>query len=126
MGIGCHMNCSEGPDKAPPIVTYLTRVKISLVPDKDILAEQAAGKELVSPELVRQAGSGIADHYMRSAAMMELLAKHGFIFRVRKDAVYCYSNDVEAGEVKRLLLSAGFRDKEFQIHLEYTRGWGML
>jgi hypothetical protein len=58
--------------------------------------------------------------------MMELLADHGFIFRAGKNAVYCYSNKVEAGEAKRLLFSAGFRDREFQIQLEYTRGWGML
>ena len=109
-----------------PIVTHLTRVKLALEPDSDLLAAAAEGESLISAALVGEAGGQIADRYARVIAMMELLAVHGFIFRTKKKAVFCYSAEVEAGEVKRLLLSAGFRDREFQIHLEYDRGWGML
>jgi hypothetical protein len=121
------MNRSEKSKEAPPpIVTHLTRVKFSLVSDDDMLAEAVSGKALIAPVMVKQAGSHIFDHYNRVAEMMELLAGHGFSCRAGKEAVYCYSSEVEAGEAKRLLLAAGFRDREFQIHLEYTRGWGML
>jgi hypothetical protein len=121
------MSRSERPKEAEtPIVTHLTRVKFSLVPDDDMLAEAASGKKLITPLMVNQAGNHISEHYARVTKMMELLADHGFIFRAGKNAVYCYSNKVEAGEAKRLLLSAGFRDREFQIQLEYTRGCGML
>lgn len=121
------MDRSERPKEAPtPVVTHLTRVKISLALDDDLLAEAASGKALIAPVMVNQAGKHIADHYTRVTKMMELLADHGFSFRAGKKAVYCYSSEVEAGEAKRLLLSAGFRDWEFQIQLEYTRGWGML
>ena len=121
------MKRSERPEEAQtPIVTHLTRVKFSLAPDDDRLAEAASDKELITPLMVNQAGRHISDHYTRVTKMMELLADHGFSFRAGKNAVYCYSNEVEAGEAKRLLLAAGFRDREFQIVLEYTRGWGML
>ena len=121
------MNRSERPKEAQtPIVTHLTRVKFSLVPDDDRLAEAASGKKLITPLMVNQAGNIISNHYARVTKMMELLAERGFSFRAGKKAVYCYSSEVEAGEAKRLLLSAGFTDREFQIQLEYTRGWGML
>jgi hypothetical protein len=120
------MNRSEKPKEAPPVVTHLTRVKFSLAPDDDMLEEAASGRKLITPLMVDQASKQISDHYNRVTKMMQLLADHGFSFRAGKKAVYCYSSEVEAGEAKRLLLSAGFRDREFQIQLEYTRGWGML
>jgi hypothetical protein len=121
------MKSSGSPEEVrPPIVTHLTRVKLSLEPDIDSLAEAASGKSLITAAMVDQAGRQVADRYTRVIAMMELLAVHGFIFRTREKAVFCYSSEVEAGVAKRLLLSAGFRDREFQIHLEYDRGWGML
>jgi hypothetical protein len=121
------LNCSEGSEKtSPPVVTHLTRVSIRLTPDEDILMKQGADDKTVTPELVRQTGLHIADHHKRVAEMMEFLARHGFSFKVNKKAIYCYSSEVEAGVIKRLLLAEGFKDREFQIHLEYTRGWGML
>lgn len=76
--------------------------------------------------MVREAGARIAEHHARVAAMMELLDRHGFQFRAAKNAVHGTSAVVEAHEAKALLLAAGFHDREFQIVLEYTRGWGML
>ncbi len=120
------MKSSGSPEEAPPIVTHLTRVKLSLEPDSDPLAEAASGKSLITAAMVDHAGRQVAERYARVIAMMELLAVHGFVFRTREKAVFCYSSEVEAGVAKRLLLTAGFRDREFQIHLEYDRGWGML
>ena len=76
--------------------------------------------------MVRQAGTQADAHHARVAAMMEFLSGHGFSFICKANAVYSFSRDVEAGVVKRLLIGAGFKDREFQIVLEYTRGWGML
>lgn len=121
------LNKSEEENKGkPPIVTHITEVKIFLLPENSILCSADAGKEPVTALMVRQAGEQTAEHYSRVAAMMELLSGYGFNSIAKDGAVYCYSKDVEAGEAKRLLLAAGFRDREFQIVLEYTRGWGIL
>ena len=110
----------------PPIVTHVTQVTISLWPDNNVVSQTAAGNEPVTPALVKQSGKDIAAYFTRVASMMELLAGHGFSFSQSNRAVHCFSTEVEAGEAKRLLLDAGFKDREFQIVLEYTRGWGML
>lgn len=107
-----------------PIVTHVTEVKFRLFPEDDPL--NAAADEAVTPASVRRAGDRVADHYRRVAAMMELLAGQGFVFRAGKKMVHGYSREMEADDTKRLLLAAGFKDREFQIVLEYTRGWGML
>jgi hypothetical protein len=121
------LNSSEDPEKkSPPIVTHLTRVGLVLSPDEDYLRDQTAGGRDVTPEMVRQAGACNADRHRRVAEMMEFLGRRGFNFKFSKDIIFCYSSEVEAGEIKRLLIAEGFRDREFQIHLEYTRGWGML
>jgi hypothetical protein len=112
--------------KAKRIVTHLTQVRLSLIPDSDPLAPQAGQTEPLRPERVRDAGARIAEHHLRVATMMALLERHGFHCRAGKNAVLCSSSEVEAGEAKRLLLAAGFQDREFQIVLEYARGWGML
>jgi hypothetical protein len=107
-----------------PIVTYLTTVSLQLGPDPDDCRQVSAAP--VVPESVRQLGRLAAERAERVAAMMDFMAALSFSFEVEKNAVRCYSNTVEAGEIKRMLLKEGFKDREFQIVLEYTRGWGML
>lgn len=34
--------------------------------------------------------------------------------------------DVDAEDIKNTLRQAGFADRDFQIRLEYQRGWGFL
>jgi hypothetical protein len=109
-----------------PIVTHVTQITVSLLPDDGTASQAVAGSETVTPAMVKQLGKDVAERYSRVASMMELLASHGFSFRRSNKAVHCFSSEVEAGEAKRLLLAAGFNDREFQIVLEYTRGWGML
>jgi hypothetical protein len=119
-------NSGDHKDVSPPIVTYVTQITISLLPEESVLSCAAETGGLITTDLVKQSGKRIADHYVRVASMMELLAARGFTFRAGAKAVHCFSSAVEAGEAKRLLLDAGFKDREFQIVLEYTRGWGML
>jgi hypothetical protein len=109
-----------------PIVTHVTQVTISLLPDDHLLTDPSAGRGLVTPLMVGQAGKQITEHLIRVTRMMELLAARGFSFRGGHNAVHGFSSEVEAGVAKRLLLEAGFKDRDFQIVLEYTRGWGML
>ncbi len=114
-----------GNNKRPtPIVTHVTEVKIPLLSDNNLLP--VPDSDSVTPASVRQAGDWMAEHYRRAAAMMDLLARHGFTFRAEKKVIHCYSSEMEAGDTKRLLGEAGFKDREYQIVLEYTRGWGML
>ena len=106
-----------------PVVTYLTRVRLALAPAEDWHKEKGAS---LTPEEVRQAGRLMQARMERVAAMMEVMAAMRFNFESGKNAVICYSNTTEAYEIKRALQQAGFQDREFQIVLEYTRGWGML
>lgn len=108
-----------------PIVTYVTRVGLRLEMDPNILSTVMADYT-VGPEMVKELGVKMAERTERVAAMMELLAAKGFIFEIEKQVVYACSNKVEAQEIKRYMLDAGFKDREFQLVLEYTRGWGML
>jgi hypothetical protein len=119
-------NTDDRKEASPPIVTHVTQITVGLLPDDGMASQSAAGGGQVTPVMVRQSGKELAEHYARVASMMELLAGRGFTFRADAKAVHCFSNEVEAGEAKRLLLDAGFKDREFQIVLEYTRGWGML
>jgi hypothetical protein len=112
-------------EASKPIVTHVTQVTISLEPD-DLLTDPAISSGPFTPAMMRQTSKQISDHYTRVITMMELLKSHGFSFRADKQAIHCFSTEVEAGEAKRLLLAAGFKDREFQIVLDYTRGWGML
>lgn len=109
----------------PPIVTHVTTVSLQLAPNLDDCRRQVCAGPVV-PETVRQLGRLAAERTDRVVAMMDFMDALGFRFEARKNTVRCYSNAVEAGEIKRMLLAAGFKDKEFQIVLEYTRGWGML
>jgi len=108
-----------------PIVTYVTRVGLSLEMDPDVCSAVMTAS-VVGPEMVRELGIKMAHRMERIAAIMELLATKGFIFEINKQVVYACSNKVEAQEIKRCMLNAGFKDREFQVLLEYTRGWGML
>lgn len=107
-----------------PVVTHLTRVSLTLAADPDCCRTMLMGG--VDPATVRALGRLAAERAERVAAMMDLMAKWGFTFKAGKNVVYCYSNTIEAGEIKKVLLAEGFKDREFQIVLEYTRGWGML
>ncbi|EGO65204.1 hypothetical protein [Acetonema longum] len=106
-----------------PVVTHLTRVCLNLPPAEDW--HKAKGAPL-TPDQVRQTGKLMQARMARAAAMMEVMAALGFDFESGKNAILCYSNTTEAYEIKRALRQAGFQDREFQIVLEYTRGWGML
>lgn len=106
------------------VVTHITRVALSLVPEAQVL--EVLYSHLPTPAAVRAVGKMMADRTERVAAMMELLAEQGFSFERDKQTIFAYSNTIEAYEVKRDLIRAGFADREFQIYLEYTRGWGML
>jgi hypothetical protein len=113
-------------ETAKRIVTHVTEVKISLAASDDGWRAAAAAGGSIDPAAIAAAGERIASHHARVASMMLFLAGHGFLFRAGKNAVHGYSSEIEAGDAKRLLIAAGFEDREFQIVLEYTRGWGML
>lgn len=109
----------------PPVVTHLTQVRLRLAPD-EAYWDTVHRKVRVDPDAVRQAGRVMVERANRVAAMMDVMAARGFTFEADKMVIYCYSSRVEAYEIKRDLIAAGFKDPEFQIVLEYTRGWGML
>jgi hypothetical protein len=119
------MNQQYTTDQNPPIVTHLTKVALNLAPDQDDIDRLLASEPLDAAK-VRAVGHLAAARAERVAAMMDLLSGLGFNFLLEKQLIACYSNELEAGEIKRTLIAAGFRDREFQIVLEYTRGWGML
>lgn len=112
-------------EEETPIVTYVTRVSLSLEIDPDEFAALRTDVD-ITPDSIRLLGCKMAQRAERVAALMEFLANKGFLLRREKKAVYAYSNAVEAQEIKRCMLAAGFKDREFQVLLEYTRGWGML
>ncbi len=107
-------------------MTHLTQVTISLHPEDHLFTSPEKNNEPITTDMIRQMAGQTADHMARVISMMELLTAHGFIFHADKKAIHGFSRKIEAGEAKQLLLSAGFSDREFQIVLEYTRGWGML
>ncbi len=109
----------------PPVVTFITRVSMQIGQDEFCREKLKRGAE-ISPETIRELGNRQKEQADRIADMMDILKKDGFSFEAAPGVVYAYSNKVEAFEAKQLLLSNGFRDRDFQIVLEYTRGWGML
>jgi hypothetical protein len=62
----------------------------------------------------------------RSADIVRALALHGFAVRRDGRRLVAESDRVEAQDAKRYLRSLGFRDREFQVFLEYVRAWGIL
>lgn len=120
------VNESDTIKNTTPIVTHLTQVTISLLPEDHLFTTPEKNNESVTTDMIRQMAGQTADHMARVISMMELLAAHGFVFHADRKAIHGFSREMEAGEAKRLLLSSGFSDRDFQIVLEYTRGWGML
>lgn len=109
-----------------PVVTHLTQVVFDLSLNKKELEGSANCRSGIGPDYVSRLGDLMTRRVERVAAMMKILSACGFHFEVKKNVVHAYSNKVEAFEAKHSLLKAGFKDCEFQIILEYTRGWGML
>ncbi|HAK73946.1 MAG TPA: hypothetical protein DCP36_10830 [Sporomusaceae bacterium] len=105
-----------------PIVNHVTLIRIglnaNLALDLGTLAE--------GPHRLREAGVLAKAHYDKLAAMMEALAELEFVFSTDKNYLYGKSETVGARESKEYLLAKGFQDQDFQIHLEYSRGWGMM
>ena len=112
-------------DKDNRTVNHVTRVILHLLDDPipyDIITKA----EPLTPNVVRQFSIHLQTRLERVAVMMELLAGKGFVLLQGKTCIYADSETVEAQEAKRYLLESGFRDREFQISLEYTRKWGMM
>ena len=112
-------------DKDNRTVNHVTRVILHLL-DDPVPYEIISQAEPLTPNAVRQFSSHLQTRLERVAVMMELLVKRGFVLIQDKDCIYADSETVEAQEAKRYLLERGFRDREFQISLEYTRKWGMM
>ena len=62
----------------------------------------------------------------RAEELVRALAERGFSVRRERRRLVAESTVVEAQEAKRALLALGFRDREFQVFLEYVRQWGVL
>ncbi len=62
----------------------------------------------------------------RAAEMARALAVRGFTVRIERHRFVAESTSVEAQEAKRYLRALGYDDREFRIHLEYVRQWGIL
>jgi hypothetical protein len=62
----------------------------------------------------------------RAAEIVAALARHGFSVRREGDRLVADSDRVEAQDAKRYLRALGFRDREYQVFLEYVRAWGIL
>ena len=107
------------------VVNHNTRVSLKLPPqwrpDNAISPDPAFDRALVLAY-----GSELQKRCERVIAMVDFLEKLGFRISTGKDCIDADSTDIEAGDVKRRLITAGFQDREFQIVLEYTRKWGML
>lgn len=108
------------PQSARLLVDYNTRVILRVI-DKTACKFSA-----LTPEDVRKKGQGLQQRTERIARMLEVLAKHGFVFKGDDGVIYADSVSVGAQEIKKILASNGFQDHEFQIFLEYKRKWGMM
>jgi len=110
-----------------PVVNHLTRIILKLIEDPvpyDLVAPSE--QQPPTPAGVRRLGESLSRRAERVAAMMDTLAARGFTFKLEKDRVFADSNEMEAQEAKRYLLSQGFEDTEFQVLLEYARKWDTL
>jgi len=108
-----------------PVVDHVTRIVLRLT-DNPLPYAIATKAQPISPEGVLAFGRQLLHRTERVAAMMNILAEAGFRFAAGDDCVYADSDVVEAQAAKRLLLSSGFKDQEFQVRLDYVRKWGML
>jgi SOS response regulatory protein OraA/RecX len=107
------------------VVNHLTRVVLQLRPDPDCY-DVVNKAQQVTPQLVKEFSQVLANRAERVAAIMDALAASGFVFFAKDDVIYADSKTVEAYEVKQYLIDRGFKDREFQIILEYARKWDML
>ncbi len=105
-----------------PIVNHVTFIRMGLAVNLPI--------HLNTPQegshRLREAGILAKAHYDKLAAIMEALTELKFVFSTDKNYLYAKSEIVGAREAKEYLLAKGFQDQDFQIHLEYSRGWGMM
>ncbi len=62
----------------------------------------------------------------RAEELAGALALRGFSIRRVAGRLVAESDRVEAQDAKRYLRSLGFRDRDFQVFLEYVRQWGIL
>lgn len=105
-----------------PIVNHVTLIRMGLAVNLPIdLNTPQEG-----PHRLREAGILAKAHYDKLAAIMEALTELKFVFSTDKNYLYAKSETVGAREAKEYLLAKGFQDQDFQIHLEYSRGWGMM
>jgi hypothetical protein len=107
------------------VVNHLTRIIFHLIEQPIPIADTDLSAS-PSADNVRLLGQRLKERTERVAAMMEALAAKDFTFQFKKDRILAESNEVEAQEAKKYLLSLGFHDTEFQVFLEYVRKWGML
>lgn len=108
-----------------PVVHHNTRVTLKLPPAWK--SEQPVVKKAsVDREKILALGEEMRFRSERVVAMMDFLENLGFRLTSGANCVYADSSDIEAGDIKKRLIAAGFRDWEFQIVLEYTRKWGMM
>jgi hypothetical protein len=109
-----------------PVVNHLTRIILKLIEEPVPYDLVASPDQPPTADNVRRFGERLARRADRVAAMIEALAARGFTFKFEKDRVFADSNEMEAQEAKRYLISQGFADTEFQVLLEYARKWGVL
>ena len=112
-------------EDAQVVVNHNTRVTLKLPPawkpDNPIVATETAERSRILDY-----GEELRQRSVRVVEMIDFLSGLGFRISAGKDCVYADSTEIEAKEVKKRLIAAGFQDREFQIVLEYTRKWGML
>ena len=62
----------------------------------------------------------------RGADLAEALAARGFSLRRSAGRLLAESTVVEAREAKAWLRALGFLDREYRVHVEFSRQWGFL
>ncbi len=62
----------------------------------------------------------------RAPDLVRALAAFGFAVRREGGRVVAESDRIEALDAKRYLRALGFRDRDFEVFLEYVRRWGVL
>lgn len=107
------------------MVDHLTRILLDPM-EGPVRAHGIGANGPPTPEDVRRLGASLSHRAERVAAMMEALARRGFHLRLERDRIVAESEEVGGREAKRYLNSLGFRDREFQVLLEYVRKWGVL
>jgi hypothetical protein len=106
------------------MVNYVTRITVKLSDGQQALFEHTdTGYVKRIPLKEEQLES---TNTSRNIALLQVLERNGFAFKISPNYIYAVSTEIEAQEAKELLLAQGFHDNEFQIFLEYTRKWGTL